>query len=134
MWVDVVDEVNDFATTIQARMRELSSLHAKRLMVSFDSDEKAQEEHIQKCTQQLTQLFRRAEGTLKRFAAIGDDPDLSHAETTVRNNMRRALAQKLQGLSGLFRQSQKEYLRRLQAQKTGYRGDSKLGKHMTSFT
>ncbi|CAM9541252.1 unnamed protein product, partial [Hapterophycus canaliculatus] len=66
---------------------------------------------------QVTALFRRAERQLKHLMA--ESSGLTQAEATVRNNIQRATARKLQSLSGGFRTSQKDYLRRLQAQKKG---------------
>lgn len=56
---------------------------------------------------------------MKKFGRQGDEDRLTGSELVVRNNMQRSMAKKLQGLSTSFRQSQKEYLGRLQAQKSG---------------
>jgi syntaxin 16 len=45
--------------------------------------------------------------------------DLTPAEITIRNNIQRSAARKLQNLSMAFRSSQKDYLRRLRGQKEG---------------
>lgn len=74
---------------------------------------------------QVTALFRRAERQLKQLMA--ESSGLTQAEATVRNNIQRATARKLQSLSGGFRTSQKDYLRRLQAQKKArHIGDTAL--------
>ena len=100
-------------------VRELSSHHTKRLMVNFETNEEAQEREIDIATQEITELFRHAESVLKKFGKQGDEHEASQQELTVRNNMQRSLAKKLQGLSMQFRTSQKEYLARLKNQKTG---------------
>jgi hypothetical protein len=64
-------------------------------------------------------VFRHAEGLLKRFGSQGDEGNVSQQELTVRSNMQRSMAKKLQGLSMAFRGSQKEHRNRLQAQKSG---------------
>ena len=116
-------------------MRELSALHTKRLMVNFETDEIVQEREIDILTHEITDIFRHAETILKKFGNQGDEGKISQQELTVRANMQRSLAKKLQGLSMSFRASQKvvdlfpplcchhkslqEYLGRLQAQKNG---------------
>ena len=100
-------------------VRELSTLHTKRLMVNFETDEAEQEAQIDRCTNEITKIFRHAEGILKQFGSQAKDPSISPAERTVRQNSLRSLAEKLQGLSGSFRNSQKEYLARVKNQKSG---------------
>ena len=100
-------------------MRELSALHTKRLMVNFESDEMQQEIEIDRCTADITRIFRHAESVLKSFGSMAKDPEISPAERTVRQNSLRSLAKKLQGLSMSFRMSQKEYMTKVQGQKAG---------------
>lgn len=100
-------------------MRELNALHTKRLMVNFEADEAQQERDIDHKTQEITELFRHAESLLKRFAKQGDEGSISDAELKVRKNMQSSIAKRLQGLSFAFRTSQKEYMGRLQSQKSG---------------
>ncbi|CAM9256331.1 unnamed protein product [Ascophyllum nodosum] len=117
LWVDKVDSVEEDVRLIQLKMRELSALHTKRLMVTFDESEAERERDVEDATRELTALFRRAEKQLKQLMA--ETSGLTQAEATVRNNIQRATARKLQSLSAGFRSSQKDYLRRLQAQKKG---------------
>eukprot|EP00752_Nemacystus_decipiens_P009916 g8848.t1 len=117
LWVDKVDGVEEDVRLIQLKLRELSALHTKRLMVTFDESEAERERDVEDATREVTTLFRRAEKQLKQLMA--ESAGLTQAEATVRNNIQRATARKLQSLSGGFRTSQKDYLRRLQAQKKG---------------
>ncbi|CAM9150205.1 unnamed protein product [Ectocarpus sp. 6 AP-2014] len=117
LWVDKVDGVEEDVRLIQLKLRELSALHTKRLMVTFDESEAERERDVEDATREVTALFRRAERQLKHL--MGESAGLTQAEATVRNNIQRATARKLQSLSGGFRTSQKDYLRRLQAQKKG---------------
>mmetsp|Transcript_1271 Transcript_1271/g.2070 ORF Transcript_1271/g.2070 Transcript_1271/m.2070 type:complete len:308 (+) Transcript_1271:100-1023(+) len=119
LWVDSIEQAEADITRIQSKMRELGALHTKRLMVNFETDEVVQEREIDILTQDITDIFRHAEGLLKRFGSQGDEANISQQELTVRANMQRSMAKKLQGLSMSFRGSQKEYLSRLQAQKSG---------------
>jgi len=117
IWVDNMDRIEQDIAKIQSKMMDLKGLHTKRLMVNFESDEKEQERDIDRTTQEITEIFRNAEGLLKK---IGDHiPGSSDAELVIRKNMQRSMAKKLQGLSMSFRSTQKEYLMRLQAQKSG---------------
>mmetsp|Transcript_18260 Transcript_18260/g.18329 ORF Transcript_18260/g.18329 Transcript_18260/m.18329 type:complete len:314 (+) Transcript_18260:266-1207(+) len=122
IWIAKLEQIEDDVAKVQTRMRDLGALHTKRLMVNFESDESKQEREIDLVTQEITELFRHAESILKEFSVSSDESisvTISASEGTMRNNMQRSMARKLQGLSGAFRSSQKEYMRRLQAQKTG---------------
>ncbi len=88
-------------------MRELSAYHTKRLMVNFESDEVQQEREIDAVTNEITNHFRHAESILKFFSKQVDDSKISVSERTVRKNLQRSLAKKLQNLSGSFRTAQK---------------------------
>lgn len=88
-------------------VRDLSGLHTKRLMVNFDTDESVQEREIDILTHKITDVFRHAEGLLKKFGRQGDEGNISAQEKVVRTNLQRSMAKKLQGLSTAFRTSQK---------------------------
>lgn len=90
-------------------VRELSALHTKRLMVNFETDEIVQEREIDILTHEITDIFRHAETILKKFGNQGDEGKISQQELTVRANMQRSMAKKLQGLSMSFRASQKAF-------------------------
>ena len=132
IWVDRVETVEEDISKIENRMKKLSSLHAKRLMVDFETDESKQEAEIGANTREITSIFRHAEGLLKQFGNQGDERQISKSEKTVRNNMQRSIAKKLQGLSGAFRSSQKEYLGRMRAQKLGETGGAKAMDFLSS--
>lgn len=119
IWIDKIEQVDEDIGKIQNKIRELSSLHTKRLLVNFEADEFAQEKAIDEKTQEITNIFHHAEVVLKKFGAQSKDNSLSLAEVTVRKNMQSSMARKLQGLSQSFRSSQKEYLAKMQAQKSG---------------
>jgi syntaxin 16 len=125
VWVDRFEQVEEDVASIQSKMRQLSALHAKRLKVNFDGEEAAQEEEISRQTVSTTEVFRHAEGLLKQFSRLGGS-DMSLSETTVRNNMQRSIAKKLQGLSAAFRASQREYMASLTEQKKGSKPVSNL--------
>lgn len=119
LWVDKIEQAEDDISKINRKMKELSALHTKRLMVNFESDEQEQERQIEDATAHITQIFRHAEGILKKFdtapAAASSSDKVSQAEAQVRNNLKRSLAKKLQTLSVSFRGLQKEYMTKLKA-------------------
>lgn len=123
-WATKIDKAQGSMVNIKKGMTELGVLHTKRLMGNsdFDSDEAKQEREIDAKTQEITQHFRQAEGILKQFARQGDETKLSDAEVRVRKNVQSGIAKRLQTLSGRFRAVQKDYLARVQKQKSGTDG------------
>jgi len=122
VWVEKIEQVEEDIGKIQLKIRELGSLHTKRLMVNFETDETQQEREIDHKTREITEVFHHAEGLLKRFGKQSDDPNIPTAERTVRKNMQMSIAKKLQGLSMSFRNTQKTYMNRLKDQKEGGAG------------
>jgi len=119
IWVDLVDSVDADVVKIEKATKELQALHTKRLMVSFDdASEAALDQEIEAKTREATRLFRSCEQTLKRIATTGD-ADASDSERTIRANIQRSAATRIQALGGDFRRSQREYLERLKRQKDG---------------
>ncbi len=120
-------------------MRKLGAMHTKRLIVTFDiENDIAIERDIERTTLNITRLFRHAENELRRLAGgtqqHSTSTGLISAEEKVRNNVKHAIARKLQNFSIAFRQSQKEYLRRVKAQKEGVGGDFDfLDKHIQEY-
>ena len=76
-------------------------------MVNFESDETAQEREIDYKTQEITELFRHAEALLKKFSRVDASETIAPAELTVRTNIQRSIAKRLQTLSMSFRNTQK---------------------------
>ncbi|CAM9216562.1 unnamed protein product, partial [Ectocarpus sp. 4 AP-2014] len=81
LWVDKVDGVEEDVRLIQLKLRELSALHTKRLMVTFDESEAERERDVEDATREVTALFRRAERQLKHL--MGESSGLTPAEATV---------------------------------------------------
>jgi hypothetical protein len=94
-----------------------------RFKVTFDDDtETAQEQKIEAESNAITQALRKSERALKAVVEVGG----AEADERVRKNIQVALAKKLQERSTKFRNMQKEYMQKLQKQKTGASGSSEL--------
>jgi len=117
VWVDLVEGVEGDVGKIGACIVELRDLHAKRLMITFDdAGEAVLDRQIEAKTRDATRLFRSCEAALKRVD-VGDAGDKS--EATIRRNIQRSVAMKIQSMNTDFRKTQKEYLARLRSQKGG---------------
>ena len=123
-WVNKIEQAEKDMKSIKRGMTDLSGLHTKRLMGNsdFDTDEAKQEREIDAKAQEITNHFRHAEGMLKKFSKQGDETSISDAEVRVRKNTQSSIAKRLQSLSSKFRAVQKDYLVRLQKQKSGTAG------------
>ena len=66
LWVDSMSTAEEHISHIQTKIRELAALHAARLMVNFEADEAQQEHQIERCTNDITQIFRETEAILTR--------------------------------------------------------------------
>ena len=113
--VDFSEEASADIAAIKDKLRELSSAHAKALLPTFDDVGGAEYHVVEVVTNEITRLFKRCEGRLRRLgerAADGADAE----ETRVVKNVQTKLATEAHRLSVVFRKTQKEYLQRLQQQ------------------
>ena len=97
-------------------VKELGTLHTKRLMVNFDTSEEEKEYQINMKTKEITDTFHHAEMLLKKFSK-DESHQAQDSEIKVKTNIQRSIAKRLQSLSMSFRRSQKEYMGRLKNQK-----------------
>mmetsp|Transcript_22728 Transcript_22728/g.37998 ORF Transcript_22728/g.37998 Transcript_22728/m.37998 type:complete len:301 (-) Transcript_22728:177-1079(-) len=111
-WVDDSEEVAADMKKIKAKMADLTKLHGRSLLVTFD-DCNDDETSIEIMTQEVTRLFKRVEQRLRKLTE-GSSP--SSDEEKVRKNILIAWATELQKLSVDFRKQQKGYLQKVQAQ------------------
>eukprot|EP01038_Epipyxis_sp_PR26KG_P004719 gene4719-6624_t len=109
-WVERLQKIDEEMKQIELKLKELSALHKKRLMVNFESDEAAEERAIADKAQEITNHFHHAEKVLQKFNTFASATNVSSAETSVRNNMKNSFAKRLQGLSISFRTIQKVFL------------------------
>jgi len=87
VWVEIIENTEDYISKIKTRsnckknrisqrffiysifflVKHLATLHSKRLMVDFESDERSQEIEIDSVTTDITNLFKSAELQLKKL-------------------------------------------------------------------
>lgn len=122
-WVHHVDAIENIFVELQTGMDELLALHAQRISSVFHHNVDSMEAAIDSATASMTQRFRTAERHLQSIGQATRGQALGA-------NVQRSLASRLQALSVQFRQSQRTYLRDVQAQKSGAAisaADSKFG-------
>mmetsp|Transcript_54336 Transcript_54336/g.119166 ORF Transcript_54336/g.119166 Transcript_54336/m.119166 type:complete len:321 (+) Transcript_54336:53-1015(+) len=105
---DFVEQLKSDLKTIADLIPQLAKLQRNRLKRVFDE---SGEGEINSVSGQLDALFRQCEQNVKRLQAF-DVPvtGLSKNDATVRLNVQRTLATRLQSLSGLYRQQQKHFM------------------------
>lgn len=112
-WVTSSETAQELMSTIKSKMAELRKLHEKALLPGFgDSHRRTEEQHIDVLTKDITRLFQQAEHTLQELSSEEKD-----TEGRVKKNVQRAVATDLQKLSMEFRKQQKDYLRKVRAQR-----------------
>jgi len=121
-WVDTVDQIEASFRELDSKIESLNQLQNKRLMVTFDDSEHAQERKIEELSRAVTLLLKKSERQLKQVVAGGG----AESDERVRRNIQVALAKKLQEKSSRFRSLQKEYMSKLKSQRTGSSGGSEL--------
>ena len=95
-------------------LAKLEEAHKERLVVRFDDEmETENDRDIEARVRLMTKKFREAEDKLRDIGRIA--PEVTEAEATIRKNVQRNLATKLQQISLQFRKSQNDYLHNLQS-------------------
>lgn len=116
-WVDLSEEASADIAAIKDKLRGLSSAHAKALLPTFDDVGGAEDHVVEVVTNEITRLFKRCEGRLRRLGErAGDGAGGDAEERRVVRNVQTKLATEAHRLSVVFRKTQKEYLQRLQQQ------------------
>ena len=104
-WAETATHVERILVNAQQKLATLERLHAKHVLPGF-ADRSAEEREIEALTADVTADFFRCNTMIQ---------SLSHVfpPTQAAANVQRALAAKLQGMSGGFRKKQRIYLERL---------------------
>ncbi|KAF4654228.1 Syntaxin-16 [Perkinsus chesapeaki] len=111
-WFDIQTEVGDYLTKIKERLTQLRSVQQKRLLKVFDDhsgSESLQDAELEAISSAINQLFRKCEIRLKDLVrnSPGEDPKMEEC----RKNAARALASRMQELSGEFKSMQGKFLK-----------------------
>jgi len=106
--------------SISISMEKLHGLHAVRVGSVFASDLSRRDREIDAITTDITTLFRVCERDLKGIIPTGPAGALlSDEEITVRKNVQRNLARRMQEMGTEFRKRQRTYLEDVAEQKGG---------------
>jgi len=112
-WAGRVEGLNYQITRVESKVSELYLLHKRHLSRPTLDDTDEEEKHIDKLTQETTSLFSTCGKQLKQLQVT--TRQLSGRETTLVRNIIVNLATRLQEITGRFRSSQGEYLRKLKS-------------------
>ncbi|KAF8313473.1 t-SNARE [Clavulina sp. PMI_390] len=124
MWVDISEQVEEILEGTALKVSSLDKLHAKHALPGF-TDRSAEEREIEMMTSDITRDFRKCQSLIKRITP--DSPAHSFPPSSVgpssneikaANNVQRALAAKVQEMSGTFRKKQRVYMDKLQGHAT----------------
>ncbi|EER01979.1 syntaxin-43, putative [Perkinsus marinus ATCC 50983] len=111
-WFDIQTEISDYLTQIKERLSQLRSVQQKRLLKVFDDhsgSESLQDAELDAISTAVNQLFRKCEIRLKDLVRSTPGEDSKMEEC--RKNAARALANRMQGLSGEFKSMQGKFLK-----------------------
>lgn len=114
-----VDAVEHILAELPSGLDALLALHSQRISAVFSHNVDDMEADIDAKTAVLTQKFRTAERHLQAIGQQGRAASSNSANATTVVNIQRSLAGRLQQVSVQFRQSQRTYLKEVQAQKSG---------------
>ncbi|OQS07705.1 syntaxin [Thraustotheca clavata] len=114
VWTQSVEQANVYMNELQMKLDYLQKIHTRRLMVRFDGQEKQQEHEIDSLTQAISILFQETEAIVR---SVTKEQSASSAERSVRVNVQRSLACKLQEMSSQYRRAQREYMNTLSSQR-----------------
>ncbi|EPQ57539.1 t-SNARE [Gloeophyllum trabeum ATCC 11539] len=115
-WVDITEHVEEILADTKQKIATLDKLHAKHALPGF-SDRTAEEREIESLTNEITRNFRTAQTLIQRITAAPSasyPPGPHTSEARAAKNVQRALAAKVQDMSGVFRKKQRVYMEKLQ--------------------
>lgn len=117
-WVDLVEEVHEDFAKARETIATLQEFHNRRLQVTFNADERSQEQEIDMTTRTATDYIKAAEIKIKRIAVASSEEggSLTEEERVLRINVMRNLGSDLQALSKQFRHIQKDFIMKLKGQ------------------
>lgn len=112
-WTNLSQDVQYDMTKIQEKIEELLVMHDRHLTRPTLDDTFDEEQNIEICTQEITQLFYRCNGTLKKLGKSMHR--CNDQEKVLLKNAISSHATSLQQLSLDFRKKQSTYMKKLKA-------------------
>jgi len=113
-WAGRVEGLNYQISRVEKRVEELDSLHKRHLSRPNLDDEDGEDKEIRKLTQETTSMFSACQRQLKQLQQLSSHSS-NGKETVIVRNIVINLVSRLQEITGKFRVSQGDYLRRLKA-------------------
>lgn len=118
-WIQIVESIDDNLNKIEQQIGLLKEYHSLRQRIIFD-DDKADEYdiNIQETTYSITSLFKSSKVKLQEIALKGNEElRAGFEERTIRYNAMRSRATKLQQLTKIFRNAQRQFLEEMKNKK-----------------
>jgi len=112
-WASRVEGLNYQISRVERKVEELDILHKKHLSRPNFDEEATEERSIQKITQETTSMFSTCQRQLKQLQMSSHECE--GREGLILRNIVINLVNRLQEITGKFRVSQGEYLRKIKA-------------------
>lgn len=110
-WMDITSQVESQLQAITSLIGQLAPLHKKHALPGFD-DRSAEEREIEQLTLQITKGLHRCQALVKKFESLSRQLDQNdQALVKMYDNMKVAMAAKVQDTSSMFRSMQSSYLK-----------------------
>mmetsp|Transcript_13323 Transcript_13323/g.20144 ORF Transcript_13323/g.20144 Transcript_13323/m.20144 type:complete len:325 (-) Transcript_13323:103-1077(-) len=116
LWLETLQSIDADIDTVSMQITDLKNYHSERLKSSMFNDEKSAEcdANIQETTRNITMLVQGCKRKLQEIASKGiEDSKAGFEDRTVRFNVMRSRATKIQELTKQFREAQRNYLQEL---------------------
>eukprot|EP00484_Ammonia_sp_Unknown_P002720 CAMPEP_0197057496 /NCGR_PEP_ID=MMETSP1384-20130603/97720_1 /TAXON_ID=29189 /ORGANISM="Ammonia sp." /LENGTH=326 /DNA_ID=CAMNT_0042491943 /DNA_START=35 /DNA_END=1015 /DNA_ORIENTATION=- len=121
LWIEILESIDHDTESIMMQIGELKEYHSQRLKKSIFDEEKSAEydANIQETTRSITRLFQDCKTKLQQIATKGnEDSSAAFEDRTVRFNVMRSRATKIQELTKQFRVAQRNYLQEMQSKES----------------
>lgn len=111
-WVIDAQRAQDYMKDIMDKIKDLERLHERRFRADLNRDEAMEEQEIELATKEITRIFHTCQHCVQLIGRKCAQLQSPQQERLGKNAMQ-SLAGQLQELSGSFRKSQSQYLKRL---------------------
>ena len=112
-WTNLTQDIQYDITKVQEKVKELLKMHDRHLTRPTLDDTHDEEQNIEICTQEITQLFYRCNDTLKKLGK--GLQRCNNQEKVMLKNVISSYATSLQQLSLEFKKKQSTYVKKLKA-------------------